>query len=115
MSGSNGATPSGVGDWQFIDPQFSQVREFMRLGDGIAEYIKAGEKRQPANYEEELLRMRWERVSWLFEHIVRGANGEKLPALDSPEAFEKLGWNQLRNLEAAANGFLFDQPQGPTS
>ena len=108
-------TPVGVSDWTFSDPQFSQVREYTDLGDEIKAYLAANSDKPEEGFEETLLGLRWRRIAWLFENIVRSATGEKLPGMDSREAFEKLGWNQLRDLEAAANAFLFDPRPVPTS
>ena len=108
------AIPSGVGDWHFRrDVKYKKVRELMELGEANAAYVNKHQAKPPKDYHEQIYAMQWERIQWMFDNLVCDKDGNAFPDMKGAEAFEELGWIELRDLEAAATDFLFQTRQDP--
>ena len=106
---------SGVGDWHIKDVKYRQVRELMDMARESEEYVAKHQNKPPKDFHDRVHEMRWERIRWLFANCVCDERGELFPDMNSVEAFEDLGWVELRELEDAASSFLFAGGIAPAS
>lgn len=108
-------THSGVGDYHFRDVKFKKVRELMDMSESNAAYVAKHQDNPPDDYQDRVYEMRWERLKWMFANLICDADGLAIPDMDNAEAFENMGWNEMRDLEAAGTNFLFRETTVPAS